>query len=170
MTPATLRIIANGVLFQLGWFACLLGGDGYGLLATLLLLLIHGQFVVSQQREWLGIACIVLIGLLVDNILARFMVFQFQSPLLWNIPVWLVCIWALFASTLLHSLHWLKNHVGLSMALGAVAAPASYFAGSKMASVIMLEPVYYSLLPIALSWAILMPLFYRIMGWFVDEN
>jgi hypothetical protein len=162
-----MKMLLNGLLFQLGWFACVLGGDSWALIATTIIFVVHQVFFVTKNSEWLGISAIVFIGFIVDNMLAYFQVFQFQSATLFNIPIWLLCIWALFAATLVHSLSWLRQNLLLSIVLAAFAGPASYLAGSKLASVILLDPLWISLLPIAICWSILMPLLLRLMGWFV---
>ena len=41
------KLIANAVLFQLGWFACVLGGDGPWLLAVLAIVAVHLLWVSS---------------------------------------------------------------------------------------------------------------------------
>lgn len=169
LSSPTAKLLLNGLLFQLGWFACVLGGDGWALLSTAIILALHQKYLVSNRREWLAIAAVTAIGFGVDNSLAYFDVFQFQTARLINIPIWLLCIWALFASSLLHSLAWLRHRLIWSVLLAAVAGPASYLAGSKMASVTLLEPVFLSLWPIAVCWAVLMPLLLRLSSRLVDE-
>lgn len=165
----TAKLVLNGLLFQLGWFACVLGGDGLALLSTALILAVHQKFLLTNRREWLVIATVTAAGFGVDNSLAYFDVFQFQTARLINIPIWLLCIWTLFASTLLHSMAWLRHRLLWSIVLAAVAAPASYLAGSKMAPVVLLEPVFLSLWPIAVCWAVLMPLMLRLSSRLVNE-
>ena len=148
----------NALLFQLGWFACILGGDSIALIAVAGILIIHGGFYMVNKQEWLLIAAMTLLGLLMDNALAFAGVFTFKAPELLYIPVWLLCIWVLFALTLNHSLKWLQSRLLLASLLGAVSAPMSYLAGSKLADVELLDPVYLSLLPIAMCWAIILPL------------
>ncbi|MBN4055161.1 DUF2878 domain-containing protein [bacterium AH-315-K03] len=148
----------NVVCYQLGWFSCVLGGDRVAVFITALCLILHGKFVVSSKKEWWLIGGLSLTGLLVDSALSSAGVFIFEtqnSVLL--IPIWLLCIWVLFSTTLCHSLVFLQSRLPLAIVLGAVAGPSSYFAGSSMASVTIAEPLVTSLMMISLSWAIIFP-------------
>ncbi len=57
--PASLmarRRLLNAALFQLGWFACVLGGDLVAVAVTAAILFAHGQFFV--QATGVHIKCI----------------------------------------------------------------------------------------------------------------
>jgi len=149
--------LLNGLLFQLGWFACVFGGDVIALLCTITLLFLHGIFFITVKCQWVFIAAVTLLGFLVDTGLALLHVFQFEQASLGYIPVWLVCIWTLFATTLNHSLYWLQHKLCLAALLGAISAPLSYLAGSKITLVVLLDPLYLSLLPISICWALMFP-------------
>ena len=47
-------------------------------------------------------------------------------------PLWLLCLWPLFASTLLHSLKWLFKWPSLGTLLVALGGWGSYLAGAKL--------------------------------------
>jgi hypothetical protein len=155
--------IANALLFQLGWFACVLGGDFVAFTATLLVLVLHKLFFVNSRAEWYLIVIAGFIGLIVDNLIAMQGILVFESPSLFNIPVWLACIWVLFATTLNHSLAWLKNRYLAASALGAISAPMSYLAGSKLTAVTLAEPAMTSLMIIGACWAIMLPIFFFLL-------
>ncbi|MFT5084663.1 MAG: hypothetical protein ACI9Y1_002718, partial [Lentisphaeria bacterium] len=44
--------ILNIVLFQLGWFACVFGGDYVALGVAVLIFVIHKTLFVANVREW----------------------------------------------------------------------------------------------------------------------
>jgi hypothetical protein len=155
--------ILNAVLFQLGWFACILGGDAIAFITTLVILCLHQVFFEVRRTEWYLIAFIVVTGFIVDNIWSYLGVLGFQSPTMLFIPIWLVCIWALFAATLNHSLYWLKDRLLLSSLLVSISGPLSYLAGSKMAGVTLTDPPIISLLCISVCWAILLPIFFMVI-------
>lgn len=155
--PASKKII-NALLFQVGWFACVLGGDTIAVAVLALILSFHALVVIDNQREWLVIASIIMVGLVVDNGLTLLGVFSFESASVFAIPFWLLGLWALFASTLNHSLAWLQNRLWLAAILGAISGPSSYLAGSKLSSVVLAAPLSQTLLIIGVCWAILFPL------------
>ena len=155
--------LINAALFQLGWFACVLGGDVIAFVVTVAILCIHELFIVNKRYEWSLIAIIAVTGFIIDNALSLFGVFSFQSPSLLYIPLWLMCLWVLFATTLSHSLAWLKDRLWLAALLGGVSGPMSYLAGSKLADVALSSPPLFSLVTISLCWAILLPAFYLYM-------
>ena len=153
----------NAVLFQLGWFACVLGGDAIAFAVTVFILCVHQIFFVNKAVEWYLIASVAMTGFMVDNILSRFGIFTFQSPSMLFIPLWLACLWVLFATTLSHSLAWLKNRLWLAAVLGAFFGPVSYWVGSKIANVVLSTPPTFSLLSISVCWAILLPAFFALV-------
>ena len=79
-------------------------------------------------------------------------------------PIWLVAMWALFASTMNVSMAWLKKRWLLASVMGAVFGPLAFVAGEKLGAVIFLER-WYALLALALGWAVLMPL----LLWLADS-
>ena len=64
-------------------------------------------------------------------------------------PLWLLCLWPLFATLLLHSLRWLLTRRLIGVLFTALGGWASYKVGASLANGELLWP--YSLL-IALEW------------------
>ena len=56
------RLIANAVLFQLGWLACVLGGNSYWLAVPLVALLVHFFWTSSWAAEGKLVASVMLAG------------------------------------------------------------------------------------------------------------
>ena len=153
----TALLVFNGLLFQLGWFSSVLGGDTIALVVSLFILIIHHLFFVTDKKEWLLIATIACIGLAIDSILSLTGILVFTS-VSFGIPVWLFCIWVLFACTINHSLSWLKQKPLLALLMGAIAGPSSYFAGSKLSDVSFAQPLLLSLVIMAVVWALVLPI------------
>ncbi len=107
------------VLFQIGWLACVLGGNSLWLLLALAVLVIHLRWISSWAEEGRLILSVVIVGTAVDSVLRGLGVFEFQdlSPL---IPLWLMLLWALLATTLRHCLAWSARPWWLASMLGAV--------------------------------------------------
>ncbi|MDH2079999.1 DUF2878 domain-containing protein [Pseudomonas atacamensis] len=149
--------IANAVLFQLGWLACVLGGNSLWLLLALAALVIHLRWISSWAAEGRLILCVVIVGTAVDSVLRYLDVFRFAdaSPL---IPLWLMLLWALLATTLRHCLAWSARPWWMASALGAVGGALSYYAGGRLAGVQFPYGEAATLIVIGLLWAGLFPL------------
>ena len=156
-----LKPLANAVLFQCGWFVCVLGGDSRWLLIGIAALGVHLLWISSWTREGQVILAVTVLGTLVDTALRGLGVFEFitPGPL---IPLWLILLWALLATTLRHCLAWSAQPWWLASLLGAVGGPLSYYAGSQLAGVSFGYGTIPTLIGLALLWAMLFPLLHRI--------
>ncbi|WP_085684795.1 MULTISPECIES: DUF2878 domain-containing protein [unclassified Pseudomonas] len=152
-----LERLVNAVLFQIGWLACVLGGNSLWLLLALAVLVIHLRWISSWAQEGRLILSVVIIGTAVDSVLRGMGVFEFKdlSPL---IPFWLMLLWALFATTLRHCLQWSARPWWLASLLGAAGGALSYGAGERLAAVHFPLGESPTLIGIALLWAMLFPL------------
>ncbi|KRP78778.1 DUF2878 domain-containing protein [Pseudomonas lactis] len=156
-----LKSLANAVLFQCGWFACVLGGDSRWLLIGIAALGVHLLWISSWTREGQVILAVTVLGTLVDTALRGLGVFEFNTPGP-LIPLWLILLWALLATTLRHCLAWSAQPWWLASLLGAVGGPLSYYAGSQLAGVSFGYGTIPTLIGLALLWAMLFPLLHRI--------
>lgn len=151
------KLIANALLFQAAWFACVLGGNSLWLLVPLAALAIHFTWISSWAAEGKLIVSVMLAGAAVDSFLLQMGVFSFAGePLL--APLWLVLLWAILGTTLNHCLAWSAKPVWMACLLGAVAGPLSYFAGAALADVGLPLGGTTSAIVLAFCWAIIYPL------------
>ena len=72
------------------------------------------------------------------------------------VPIWIVALWGLFASTLNISLSWLRHYKILAVLFGLIGGPLSYIAAEKLNAIQLMNS--YALIAIALGWALLTPL------------
>jgi hypothetical protein len=157
-----LRLIANFVAFQAGWFACVLGGaQGWPWTGTAIAAAIVAGHVASARRpleEFKLAAVAVLIGAVWDSSLVALGWTAYASGTLLpgTAPNWILALWALFATTLNVSFRWLHGRWLLAAFLGAVAGPLSYWAGVRLGAVRFVEPVS-AVIALAVGWAVLMP-------------
>ncbi|MDE1165057.1 MAG: DUF2878 domain-containing protein [Pseudomonas sp.] len=144
--------LANALLFQAGWFACVIGGDSAWLLLALAVLALH--------VAWHGEARLLIeafgLGVLLDSALMWAGVYDFR-PSGMVIPLWLALLWPLFASTLRHCLAWTAEPAWLAAALGAVGGPLSYYAGSQWAGVAFPYGLWPTMFGLGLLWAMILP-------------
>nr|WP_256262169.1 DUF2878 domain-containing protein [Pseudomonas costantinii] len=148
--------MANAVLFQCGWFACVLGGDSRWILLGFAVLAIHLLWTSSGSEEGQVILAVTLLGTVIDTSLRTFGVFHFSQPGP-LIPFWLVLLWALLATTLRHCLAWSAQPWWRSSLIGAVGGPLSYYAGSQLAGVSFGYSTVSTVIGLALLWSMLFP-------------
>lgn len=151
------KLIANALLFQAGWFACVLGGTSAWLLVPLAALFVHFTWISSWAAEGKLVVSVMLAGAALDSFLLQMGVFSFAGdPVL--APLWLVLMWALLGTTLNHCLAWSAKPVWMACLLGAIAGPFSYFAGATLADVGLPLGAQASVIILALCWAAFYPL------------
>lgn len=148
-------LVINALAFQGTWLFCVLGGSLVALPTTLLMLALHLHQVHDVRRESLFIAQATAIGFLCDLALVSTGVMVTGGSLP---PLWLTCLWTLFATTVGYPMRFFFGRFWLSVITGAVFAPMSYFAGARLAGVGLMSPDWLALLIIALIWAAVFPL------------
>ncbi|NWE43635.1 DUF2878 domain-containing protein [Pseudomonas yamanorum] len=152
-----LKPLANAVLFQCGWFACVLGGNSLWLLVGVAVLAVHLLWISSWSEEGQVILAVTLLGTVIDTALRGFGVFHFSMPGPLA-PLWLILLWALLATTLRHCLAWSAQPWWRASLLGAVGGPLSYYAGSQLAGVSFGYGTVATILGLALLWGMIFPL------------
>ncbi len=158
-----MKVVANFVAFQIGWFACVLGGANnlpwLGVLVVAAILVWHLKASAAPQREATLIAVAALIGGLWDSLLVSSGWLSYPSGMFtsYTAPYWIIAMWMLFATTLNVSMRWLKNRYALAALLGGVAGPLAYAGGGKLGG-LTFNDVTLALAALALGWAIFMPL------------
>jgi hypothetical protein len=159
----TRLVVANFLLFQVGWFACVLGAaHGWAWSGTAVVAMIVAWHVARAPRplvEFKLVAAATGVGFLWENFLmhaglVRFISGKFAEMLA---PAWILAMWALFAITLNVSLRWLQGRWLLAFVLGAVAGPASYLGGVRLGAAV-LPATAPALLALGIGWALLTPL------------
>lgn len=151
------RQLANALLFQAGWFICVLSGDSLWLLLAVAILIAHLRWIGRWADEGRMIVGIASIGITLDSFLHWLGVFQFQQVSL-LIPFWLMLLWALLATTLRHCLAWTARPWWLACALGTLCGPLSYYAGGRLAGVTFAYGTGPTLVGLGLLWGMLLPL------------
>ena len=156
-------MLTNFVLFQLGWFACVLGGahgmPWAGPVAVLAILIFHVTRANQPGDEIKLLILAVLVGTLWDSLLVSTGLLRYDSGMLLSYlaPYWIIAMWALFSMTLNVSLRWLKNRYLIAALFGASGGPLAYYAGYKLGAVTFSD-MATALLVLGAGWAVLMPL------------
>lgn len=152
---SSFKNILNALLFQIGWFTCVFGGDFVALIFTLSLLIIHMSFFLRERKEYLAITLFPTVGILAESLLIWS---DLHYVGLSYVPIWLACLWVLVGLTLFHSLRWLGTTPALSVALSLLAPPISYYFGGKAVGFTFSSP-FTSLMLISVIWGVILPNF-----------
>lgn len=165
MTRESLLNISNFFLFQVGWFAAVLGAAQelfwLGPAVILVVALIHLGQAAERGRETLLLLITALVGILFDSTLVALKAFSpirdaMPSPLS---PLWMVALWVNFATTFTRSLAWLRNRYLLAGLFGALGGPAAYYGGAKLGAMTEL-PGSTGLFILAIAWGMAVPLLF----------
>jgi len=155
--------LLNFLLFQSGWWACILSVkydlELAALLFTGILTLLQLRWGSHARANLRIIAWVLPLGIALDSLLQIFMGWTFYG---WSIaylsPFWLWMIWVLFAITLKSSMAFLNHlHPLLQACIGLVMGPISYIAGAELGAASMPSNpsgVYV----LALAWAVITPI------------
>lgn len=149
--------ILNILVFQIGWLLCVIGGNLVAMIYTALALLFHHRFIVTQASEWRILLLIALGGLLLDSFMVAIGVMHFNVNDFAGLPIWLMCLWLLFATTFQHGLGWLRRYLWLATLAAALFGPMSYWLGANLTEASIATPVPTSLAIMAMAWALLFP-------------
>jgi len=157
------RLALNFLLFQLGWFSCVLGAANgaywLGPVVVSAVVAIHLVLSLRPAAELLLAVSAAALGLLTDSLLQATGWLGSPGPGLPGplAPFWTVSMWALFATTLNVSLRWMKRRPLLAVVMGLVGGPLSYLGGQKLGAMVFTAPVA-ALAALGIAWAVAMPL------------
>ena len=161
MKPA---LVANVLLFNAGWFACILGAAnglpwlGPAVVAPLALgWLAHHRF---DPRIAALYALAFPVGYAFDHaaLAADALAFPERAALLTPVPLWMPAMWVNFATMLPLALRFLKGRYVIAAVFGLAGGPAAYYAGMNLGAVELPGPLPRALAIIAGEWALATPL------------
>ena len=156
------HVISNLLLFQVGYFGCVLGGAAgmpwLGPGVVLGAVVWHLWRVGDRLTEARLLVVVLVIGTVFESAVTVTGWVDYPSGRVvpWLAPVWILALWLLFATTLNLCLAWLKHRWWLAVLLGGAGGPLSFYGGSRLQAVELVEPVAV-LATLAVAWALLMP-------------
>jgi hypothetical protein len=160
--PSRSAVAVNFVLFQLGWFACVLGAArGWPWAGSICAAGVAACHLWSARR-WRRAAVLLLaavaIGTVWDSIPVTLGWLHYSSGQIATgiAPHWIVALWLLFATTLNVSLRWLRGRYLLAAVLGVVAGPLAYCAGAELGALQFTRPPR-DLAFLAGGWGLILP-------------
>lgn len=155
-------IIINFMLFQLAWFACVVGASEampwLGVIVTIFVLVWHFYQAKKAKPEALLMFFALIIGAMFDQAMLSFHLIDYMqhgwSTLL--VPVWILALWLGFVTTLNVSLRWMHGKHLIAVIFGAVGGPLAYLGAEKLGAVALHGTNSY--IVISIGWAIITPL------------
>jgi hypothetical protein len=156
--------LLNFALYQVGWFACVLGAArGHPWTGAAIALLLIAAHVALARRPWEELAlvlCAAGIGAVADSVQAQMGMIRFRSGSLapWICPPWIVALWMQFATLLRFSLSWVKGRYLAASLLGLVGGPLAFSAGARLGAADLHPDRALSLVSIGIVWAAAFPL------------
>jgi hypothetical protein len=155
--------VVNALVFQAGWLGCVLGAargmPTAGTVAAMAVVLVHLLLSSRPLRAALVVAVAAAIGMAFENALAAtgWVSYDIAAPAVGLAPIWMVSLWAAFATTLSVSMAWLQGRPLAALAFGAIGGPLSYGAGARLGALRLEDPLA-ALTAIAFGWAVATPL------------
>jgi hypothetical protein len=163
MTPGTLRNVVNLVLFQIGWFACVLsaasGSAWLGILTVVAIVVWHLRIARRLSQELALLSMVGVIGFMFESLQRYYdiLVYAPRDAATALAPLWMAALWINFATTLNLSLRWFKQRKLLAVAAGAVAGPIAYYGGMNLGALTMPQATV-ALSSLAIGWGLIFPL------------
>jgi hypothetical protein len=161
--PSRVRQLANFIVFEAAWFACILGvahgWPGWGTAAVAVAIAWHLAISARPATELALVAILCAIGLVAESLVVAqgHVAYGAGQPVRWLAPYWLVALWGEFGIALNVTLRWLKRKPLLALVLGAVFGPLSFLGGVRLGGARFVdEPA--ALATLSCMWAVLMPL------------
>jgi hypothetical protein len=158
--------VVHVLAFQGVWFCCVFGAahgsswPGVGAAVVFLAL----TLATSKRRgaEAGFVAQVALLGAVFDSLLtaAGVLAFSAPAPVFPDAlaPLWIVALWASFATLAPRSLSWLQGKSALAAALGVLAGPVTYFSAARLGAAELLWESPQAALAVGVEYGLAMPI------------
>jgi hypothetical protein len=153
------RVWFNAAWFQVTWLCLVLGRENL-LPFSAALIILHLVMVRDLWAELLRLSSIASIGISIDALLSVTGFFQFTGDAI--IPLWLIGLWLVFATTLTRSLAWLARYPALVVGAGALVLPLNYWVGMRLGAVEFPQSLILTLATMSVLWMVTLPMMYRV--------
>ena len=157
------RVVTNLLLYQLAWFACVMGAAAqrpvWGYAAVAAAIGWHLWRAPRPGREALLVLAATAVGAVFEAVLVQLGWVRMAPELLTAgvLPLWMVALWAAFATTFNVSLRSLRDRPGLVALLSLAGAPLAYAAGARLGAFAWQDAIA-GLGIIATGWAVMLPM------------
>ena len=161
------RLVVNFILFQIGWFACVIGAakqmPWLGVATVVAIVAWHLTQAKQAKKEVQLLIIALVIGGTFDQIMLNHHLISYQAHG-WSsmlVPVWILALWAEFVTVLNVSLRWMKDRWLVAVLFGAIGGPLAYMGAEKLGAV-TLNHLPISYVALSVGWACLTPLLLKL--------
>jgi len=143
-----MKQVLNFSMCFCGWWIAILGGNAMALIALFIILMSH--FALWRDlRDIFVVLVFIFVGCAVEWLFMANRILDYGS----NLPsAWVICMWAMLATTLRYSLAPLMGRPVLAFIAGALCAPVVYASSVHFGPAVWGRDMWESLLIIALCW------------------
>jgi len=152
--------LLNYGAYQLGWLAAILGAAaGYGTAgASVAFALTAAHVLIARDRRGEGglVLAALLCGVVVESwqiASGTYRVLAEASPGGWP-PLWLLALWAQFATTFRFSLRRIMTDPRAALVFGALGGPIAFLAGERLGAVVLQMPLLPGLGRLIVAWGL----------------
>ena len=156
------NIIINFVLFQIAWFACVIGAakqmPWLGVIVTFVVVVWHLMQAKPAKPEIILLLIALVIGAAFDQLMHSTNLITYQAHG-WSdslVPAWILALWAGLVTALNMSLRWMRGKWLVMVSFGAIGGPLAYMSAEKLGAV-TLNSMPTTYVALGLGWAILTP-------------
>ena len=156
--------LVNFVLYQTGWFACVLGAawgfQWLGIGIALSLVVAHLWLAADRHLQTKLALLAAALGLIIDSAQLWAGVFSFPLGGILDTlpPPFMTVLWMQFATTFRYCMSWLSGRYGLSAGFGFLGAPLAFYAGERLGAIEFLSPRLLHFAVLACLWSFAVPL------------
>lgn len=161
------RLVVNFVLFEIGWFACIIGAakqmPWLGVATVFAIVTWHLTQAKQVEKELQLLLIALVIGGTFDQIMLNHQLISYEAHG-WSsmiVPVWILALWAEFVTVLNVSLRWMKGRWLMAVLFGAIGGPLAYIGAEKLGAV-TLNHLPISYIALSIGWACLTPLLLKL--------
>lgn len=154
--------VRNLGVFQGLWFLVVIGGDAFAVFAFGWAM--YHVVSYADQREHWQLPIYIGLGLLMDWTLTSFGVFEFSTTTL-ALPLWLIALWFIFPTTLLHGLRWCWSGKYWVLLLSSLGAALTYIGGARLGDLLFPLGEMVSLIVLTIAWAVYFTLIRCVAYW-----
>ncbi|MES2499137.1 MAG: DUF2878 domain-containing protein [Pseudomonadota bacterium] len=162
-----IKVFSNFVLYQIGWFACVLGAakqmPWLGVAMMLIIVAFHLKQAIKPSRELALMLIALVIGGTFDQLMLNHQLIDYQAHG-WSqsiVPVWMLALWIEFVTLLNVSLLWMRGRWLIAVLFGAIGGPLAYM-GAEILGAVTLNKQPDSYIALSVGWALLTPLLLKL--------
>jgi len=166
----------NFIIFQVCWFACVIGAaKNLGWLGPLLVFItVPLQIHLLTENHRAEIFFAIICGISGSLLETLMIVASVYTPVdqVWGqvCPPWMAALWFNFALLVSISLAWLKGKYTAAAILGAIAGPVAYWGGEKLGALTVAAKFNRGYMILAVIWALALPLLVYLHNWLTSAK